>query len=97
MVTQRNACFGSWKCGKGFAFTTFPQPLFLLFLIKLTGKITQKEGEDCAERANPIPTPVSEDFTNILLTIPYQYYAQFRIQKLKNWRNKKNEANQEFY
>jgi len=70
MVTQRNACFGSWKCGKVSAFTTFPQPLFLLFLIKLTEKITQKEDEDCAERTNSIPTPVSEDLTNILLTIP---------------------------
>jgi len=69
MVTQRNACFGSWKCGKGSAFTTFPQPLFLLFLIKSTEKITQKEGEDCAERANSIPTPVSEDLTNMLFTI----------------------------
>jgi len=69
MVTQRNACFGSWKCGKGIVFTTFPQPLFLLFLIRLIEKITQKEKDYWADRANSIPTPVSEDLINILFTI----------------------------
>jgi hypothetical protein len=36
---------GSWKCGKGRAFPTFPQAFFFFLDEKIPKKITMKRGE----------------------------------------------------
>ncbi len=72
MVTMMNACVGSWKCGKGSAFTTFPQPLFLFFEHKFPEKFTMKGGENDVKRANPLHTLVMKGISSKLLTLPWQ-------------------------
>lgn len=64
-----NACIGLWKCGKSRAFTTFPQPLLLLFENKNPKKITQKEGEGGASAPYPPVEALFKRFISIYLTL----------------------------
>ena len=70
MVTMIRCCLGSWKCGKGRAFTTFPQTLLFLFENKNPNKITTKGGEESAERPKSPRTPVLKHIASKLLTLP---------------------------
>jgi len=57
MVTVMHACLGSWKCGKGCAFT-IPTILFLFFERKFPEKFTMKGGGKALNAQNPSLRPV---------------------------------------
>jgi hypothetical protein len=69
MVTMMDACMGSWKCGKGGVFPTFPQPMYLFLKHKLPEKITMKRGENDFKCTNHIYVPVMRSFSSKLLTL----------------------------
>jgi hypothetical protein len=69
MVTAKNACVGSWECGKSRAFPTFPQPLLFLFENNNPNKINTKGGEDGVKRAKLPLNPVLKPYGSTNLTI----------------------------
>jgi hypothetical protein len=69
MVTTMNACLGSWKCGKGFAFNTFLQPLFLFFEQEFPEKVTMKGGGNGNKLLNPLYRCIMKAFSSKLLTL----------------------------
>ena len=69
MVTVNHADSGSWKCGKGFAFTTFPHPYSLSFERELPDKFTMQVGERNTTRVKPPQKQVLAQRMNTNLTI----------------------------
>jgi len=69
MTTEIYIRHGSWKCGKGGAFTTFPQALLFLFENKNPNKITTKEGEGGASAPHPTAKLLLKHFTLRFLTV----------------------------
>lgn len=59
---------GLWKCGKGRAFTAFPQAFFFLDE-KMPNKITMKRGEGGASATHPPGEPLFKRLTRNFLTI----------------------------
>ena len=53
MTTEPYLRHGSWKCGKGRAFTTFPQAFFFFLDEKIPKKITMKKREGGASASHP--------------------------------------------
>ncbi len=80
MTTETYLRHGSWKCGKGRAFTTFPQALLFLFENKNPNKITTKRGEGGTSAPHPPAEPFLKHLTNRFLTVP---------RKIRGGRNEK--------
>jgi hypothetical protein len=74
MVIVVNACLGSWKCGKGCAFITFSQPLFLLFEHEFHEKFTIQRGEGGASASHPRVETLFKRLVHLNLTL--QYYIK---------------------
>lgn len=69
MVNMMQASLGSWKCGKGRTFPTFPQTVLFIFERIIRDKITMKRGEGSTTRAKPPQKRVLKPNLDKLLTI----------------------------
>ena len=70
MIVIRNERLGSWKCGKGRTFTTFPQALFFFMSVRFTNKIIMQGGEDGPKPGQTPLEPLLMGKYSKLLTIP---------------------------
>jgi hypothetical protein len=65
--------FGSWKCGKGRTFTTFPQALLFFICVLFTNKIIMQGGENKPNPFNPFQKPLLMQIYSKLLTILFYW------------------------